>query len=251
MKQFRLFSLMAGLVLASMVLAACASQQNGNVQPDNSAEQQQYTPEKYFNVKKINGGKEIEITKYKGKDERVNIPPSIKGLPVTGIGESAYKNCASLTSITIPHSVTVIGEYAFSGCTNLTNITIPNSITSIEYSAFRDCTSLTSVTIPNSVIKIDRYAFSDCTSLTSVTIPNSVTNIGDGAFGNCTSLASVIIPNSVTEIDTYAFSGCISLTSVTIPDSVTNIGDGAFLPYRTALPALTLRLFKSAPTLPV
>ena len=94
---------------------------------------------------------------------------------------------------------------AFGGCTSLTSVTIPNSVTSIGTAAFswlhqpdqhHDpqqrhqhrglcvlwCTSLTSVTIPNSVTSIGDMAFSGCTSLTSVTIPNSVTSIGDWAF---------------------------------------------------------------------
>ncbi|MFR6424693.1 MAG: leucine-rich repeat domain-containing protein [Oscillospiraceae bacterium] len=57
-------------------------------------------------------------------------------------------DCTSLTSVTIPDSVTSIGEYAFSGCTSLTSVTIPDSVTSIGECAFYECTSLTSVTIP-------------------------------------------------------------------------------------------------------
>ena len=39
--------------------------------------------------------------------------------------------CSSLTSITIPSSVTSIGDYAIEYCSSLTSITIPNSVTSI------------------------------------------------------------------------------------------------------------------------
>ena len=147
---------------------------------------------------------------------------------VTSIGDSAFFDCTSLTSVTIPDSVTSIGEYAFYNCTSLTSVTIPNSVTSIGEYTFYNCTSLTSVAIPDSVTSIGEYAFSHCTSLTSVTIPDSVTSIGRYAFYYCTSLTSVTIPDSVTSIGEYAFYDCTSLTSVTIPDSVTSIGDGAF-----------------------
>ncbi len=147
---------------------------------------------------------------------------------VTSIGELAFCECTSLTSITIPSSVTSIGDYAFRGCTSLTSITIPNSVTSIGDYAFRGCTSLKSITIPSSVTSIGDYAFDGCTSLTSVTIPSSVTSIGNCAFYECTSLTSITIPSSVTSIGYYAFYGCTSLTSVTVPNSVTSIGGYAF-----------------------
>ena len=182
---------------------------------------------------------------------------------VTSIGESAFENCRSLTSVTIPNSVTSIGGCAFDECWSLTSVTIPDSVTSIGDSAFASCTSLTSVTIPDSVTSIGGGAFAWCTSLTGIwvtegnshyssdasgvlfskdkttlvqypgafaayAIPDSVTSIGAGAFGGCTSLTSVTIPDSVTSIGGIAFGNCKSLTSVTIPDSVTSIGDGAF-----------------------
>ncbi len=109
---------------------------------------------------------------------------------VTDIGNSAFEDCTSLTSVTILHGVTSIGDIAFAGCTSLTNVTIPNSVTNIGNSAFAN-TSLTSVTIPSSVTSIGTGAFSACHSLTSVIIPNSITSIGYEAFLDCTSLTSV------------------------------------------------------------
>ncbi len=112
-----------------------------------------------------------------------------------------------------------IGNYAFSGCSSLTSITIPNSVTSIGNYAFSGCSSLTSITIPDSVTSIGNYAFSGCSSLTSVTIPDSVTGIGNNAFEDCSSLTSVTIGDSVTVIGNYAFEDCTSLTSVTIENT--------------------------------
>ena len=57
----------------------------------------------------------------------------------------AFQDCSSLTSVTIPNSVTSIGEVAFAGCIGLTSVTIPNSVTSIEHGAFQSCSSLTDV----------------------------------------------------------------------------------------------------------
>ena len=63
----------------------------------------------------------------------------IIGDGVTTIGQAAFRNRGSLTSVTIPNSVTTIGVYAFSGCSSLTSVTIPNSVTTIGESAFNQC----------------------------------------------------------------------------------------------------------------
>ena len=123
---------------------------------------------------------------------------------------------------------TIIVDYAFECCFTLTTITIPNSITSIENNAFRSCYSLASITIPNSVTNIGWGTFWGCSSLTSIIIPNYITSIVNYAFEDCSSLTSVIIPNSVTSIGEWAFSWCCSLTSITLSSSVTSIGNNAF-----------------------
>ena len=170
----------------------------------------------------------------------ITIPDS-----VTSIGIFAFYGCSSLTSITIPDSVTSIGDSAFRDCSSLTSITIPDGVTSIGMSAFSGCSSLTSITIPDGVTSINfsgcssltsitipdgvtSINFSDCSSLTSITIPDGVTSIGYIAFRGCSSLTSITIPNSVTSIDHSAFWGCNSLTSITIGNGVTSIGDYAF-----------------------
>ena len=88
------------------------------------------------------------------------------------------------------HKVTQM-VYTFRNCTSLTSITIPDSVTDIGIGAFEDCTSLTSITIPDSVTTIGVGAFNGCNNLTSITIPDSVTDIGNYVFGGCTALQSV------------------------------------------------------------
>ena len=122
-----------------------------------------------------------------------------------------------------------LGYLAFEGCSSLTSLTIPSSVTSIGFSAFSGCSGLTSLTIPSSVTSIGSSAFEGCSGLTSFTIPSSVTSISSGAFEGCSGLTSFTIPSSVTSIGSGAFEGCSGLTSLTIPSSVTSISSGAFL----------------------
>ena len=74
----------------------------------------------------------------------------------------------STTDYIIKDGTRIIANYAFSGCTSLTSVTIPNSVTSIGSSAFDSCRSLRNVTIPNSVTSIGFGAFYDCTNLANV-----------------------------------------------------------------------------------
>jgi hypothetical protein len=158
----------------------------------------------------------ITITQYTGPGGTVIIPATIAGLPVTGIGIQAFGFSTSVTSVTIPDSVTNIGVGAFTDCPNLNSVLIGNSVTSIGDQAFFYCTSLASVTIPNSVTNIGYEAFYACGGLTSVTIPSSVTSIESGAFAWCTKLTSLTIPNSVTNIGDNAFDSCTSLSVITV-----------------------------------
>ena len=161
--------------------------------------------------------------------ETIVIPSKIEGLPVTDINNSAFSRCKSLTSITLPESITIIGDSAFLGCISLTSITVPNSVVTIGERAFSGCTSLNSITISKNVTTIGGSAFSDCTGLTSITLPDSVTTIRDWVFKGCKGLKSITISDNATTIGYSMFYGCTGLTSVTIPESVTSVKDNAFV----------------------
>ncbi len=209
----------------------------------------------------------LAIKGYAGVDKIFTVPSEINGKKVTEIGDSVFKDCLILTSVTIPNSVTSVGDRAFWGCANLTSITIPGSVMSIGFIAFSDCSSLKSVTIPDSVTSIGDSAFGDCTSLTAIDvtignknytsvngvlfnkdktelicypagktdksyiIPDSVISMGYSAFRSCVNLTRIIIPDSVTEIavGNSAFQNCKNLMSITIPDGAISIGSYAFM----------------------
>ena len=160
------------------------------------------------------------------------IAETYNGLPVKNIGDRAFNNYGSLTSITIPDSVEFIGDSAFFGCSSLTsvnisdiaawcNISFYNSRSNPLYYAknlYLNGELIEELVIPDGVTSIPMYAFYRKSSITSITIPDSVTSIGDSAFSNCTNLTSVTIGNGVTSIGDYAFCNCSKLTSVNISD---------------------------------
>lgn len=179
-----------------------------------------------------------------------------KGVKV--IGNNAFCNSKSLTSINIPNGVTTIGNRAFASCYHLISINIPNSVTTIGNGAFAECNSLTSINIPNSVTTIGDGAFFNCNSLKSIKIPSSVVAVGENPFCGChadllneseviiyehhvlfnkdktTIIAyraketNYIIPECVTKIGACAFRECESLVSIDIHDGMTTIERGAF-----------------------
>lgn len=191
----------------------------------------------------------------------MNIPSEINGTPVTTIGNAAFRD-SSVTSVTIPASVTEIGANAFAGCTNLTsvtyggdwsNLTIQSGNPAVQDAAnaplfdfeftpdntavivtnYKYNGAAADVTIPSRyqgkpVTTIGHAAFFN-SAVTSVTIPDSVTSISDEAFINCPKLTNISIPNSVTYIGFSAFSSCTSLKSITLPSSLSFISGALFL----------------------
>lgn len=170
---------------------------------------------------------------------------------LTSIGDYAFYNCHSLTSITIPNSVTSIGSQAFLGCSGLITIIVPRDVTSIGDGAFSGCYELTSITIPDNVTSIGWGAFSDCRSLTSITIPNSITSIDGSTFQDCVALMSITIGNSVNSIGWGAFKKCSGLTSITLlPTTPPTLDSGVFDGISTSaiftVPKGTLETYKAA-----
>ncbi|MDR0523076.1 MAG: leucine-rich repeat protein [Candidatus Methanoplasma sp.] len=145
------------------------------------------------------------------------------GLPVITIDSAAFRGCANLPSVSLPHTLIRIDTEAFKDCSSLTSIDVPSSVTAIGYSAFQ-YSGLKSVTIPSGVA-IGNYAFHACAALESASLSAGVA-IGKYAFQN-SGLKSVTIPSGA-ETEFGAFMTCRSMTSVTISPGVKTIGEQAF-----------------------
>ena len=207
------------------------------------------------------GTAEIKRFILKEADE-VTIPSEIDGMTVSAIGESAFYECDSLVSVTMPDTVTSLGDYAFYRCENLESVTFSNSLESIGYGAFSNCISLKEVRLPSSLKTLGEFVFIFCSRLESINLPDSLTSIGHGTFNHCNSLTEVIVspdhpaygygnsalidkrdrtfvqyvgpdtesyelPRGIDTIgaDAFSFHG---IRSVVIPQGVKTIGDRAF-----------------------
>jgi hypothetical protein len=161
----------------------------------------------------------VTLTKYTGRGGSVVIPSEINGLPLTSLGNQAFANCTSLTTVVIPNSVTIFECLTFAKCTSLRSITIPKRVTRIGWSAFAGCSNLTRIRIPDSVTFIGFEAFFDCRRLTSVTIPASVTKLGEFALYNSVDLRGVYFKGNAPEVHKTVFSSSPFVTVHYLPEA--------------------------------
>lgn len=156
------------------------------------------------------------------------IPEQIDGLPVTMIGDGAYRDSDDEFPFLdknwiIPDTVTYIGNYAFMENSAIEKISIPSSVTHIGTGAFMDCYNLESVSIATSVLTIPAAAFSYCTKLKTVKLPYSLRSIGDSAFFYCSRLSEINMPESLWGIGKAAFYNCKALKKIDF-SNVTGMG---------------------------
>ena len=152
----------------------------------------------------------------------------------TTIVDEAFSGCTSLSSITIPDSVTSVGTYSFFGCSSLTSIDFGKGLKTIGNAVFYYCSSLTYIVIPDSVEKIGPNAFYTCYFYKDNFINNSSatgypwgatlydTIQDDGLYISGTTVVkckqdatNVTIPDSITSIKNNAFNSCYSLNEIT------------------------------------
>ena len=195
-------------------------------------------------------------------DNSKYVPSNLKSVTITGgesIGSSAFRGCTSLTSITIPGSVTSIGYGAFSDCTSLTEVHISDieAWCAIEFgdvyanplyyakNLYLNGNLVTELEIPAGITGIKAYSFAGFGG-TSITIPNSVTSIGGYAFYGCTSLESITLPFVGAQLNGtsnthfgYIFGSVSSSLKNVVITGGESIGSSAFRGY-TSLTSITI-----------
>ena len=221
----------------------------------------------------------VEVSMYSAKSSGdIEIPAAVTfnniNYAVTGIADQAFEDYSAITSVKLPNSVKYIGVGAFRNCTSLSNITLSDSLTKVSSEAFYNtawynaqsgttylgkvlidcklsmigapfstevkkgttliadgaydwCIRMTGIKIPNSLKRIGMGAFHMCGNLTSVELGDSITDIDINAFYAC-GFSTIKLPGTLKNINELAFSACANLGSLTLPASVSYIGNNAF-----------------------
>ncbi|MCM1186910.1 MAG: leucine-rich repeat protein [Lachnoclostridium sp.] len=203
------------------------------------------------------------ITKYNGNVSALNIPDTLDGHSVVGIGEKvfahnsklrmvvisdsitsigagAFGQCENLSSVKLPKSLKTMGAHAFYNCDNLKEVEIPKSLTetssayiyefayNYQYGPFFGCDNLKSIIFEEGTTKIAKGLFANCPGIESITIPDTVTSIAESAFFKCNNLKNVMFSDAITTIDKNAFYQCSSLSNVKLPEKLEYLGYMAF-----------------------
>ena len=181
----------------------------------------------------------VEINGYTGNDTELVIPDSLEGRSVTRIGDFAFSDCDSLTSITIPENVTNIGD-AFSRGYSLSKIVVNkdnrfySSESGILYNKektqiiFCPYGIVGSIVLSDKLKEISSASFANHPGVTSIVIPDGITDIDNFAFAGCVRLENITLPSSIVSVGEYAFQSCIRLKNIFIPLNVKNIGEAIF-----------------------
>ena len=189
----------------------------------------------------------------------VAVPQGVTMVPDYAFNGSAEDECptASITSVSLPDTLTEIGVYAF-GETGISSIVLPDSITAmgsfafagshlsfvrtpvswtetIPYkrlntyyaSPFEDCEMLKSAVVPEGVKVLPHSAFDFAKNLVDISLPSTLEEIGNNAFC-ATSISSIKLPDGLKVIGMEAFAECDNLKSIVLPDSITTMGTNAF-----------------------
>lgn len=205
-----------------------------------------------------------ELIKYLGSETEISIPDGIKSIAseafsgedvekavvpdgVTELGERAFADCVSLTSLSLPDSLVTIGKSAFENCSALAEIRLPAGVKRIGDRAFADCKSLATVNydvtnadalaegnavfsgtggengfavnVGENVLSVPARLFDargeGAPLLTAVTFAEcgALSTIGSHAFAG-TDIETLVIPTTVTRLSSGAFNGCDKLTRV-------------------------------------
>lgn len=180
----------------NLVTGAVAGQADGSASPLNFGR---------------NESGEIIVTGVNGSPSVIDIPTSVNGRAVMGIGPRAFADQTALRRVTLPDTVVTIGEDAFAGCVSLESVTFGTGLRILDMGCFRDCASLDYVSLPARVEEIGRDAFAQCTSLAEVELNGPVKVIRDNAFGLCEQLSIFKYPERPQRIAPGAFSACYML----------------------------------------
>lgn len=148
---------------------------------------------------------------------------------VTEVGDGAFSNITTLTSITLSNALTKIGKQAFYKCTKLAcDIVLPETLTSVGMDAFYNDSKITGVSLPGTIKEFGEGAFYNMSAAEftgTLVIPADAT-LGEEVFGGCKKLTTMKV--ETTTLTKNLFYNCQGLTSVELAEGTTEIPENCF-----------------------
>lgn len=182
--------------------------------------------------------KGLEKAKYIGKN-------AFEGTALTELtfekdvefGDSAFKDCESLTKVTFSDKQTAIGSSAFFSCGKLTEFNLPDSIETLGANCFGwapidDKT----ITLPKNLATLGNGAFFGCKIVGyDIAADNAKFAVKDGVLYNKDLSKVISIPAAMNAVDisgaksigSYAFAYC-TFATIKMPAAIESIDDYAF-----------------------
>ena len=182
-----------------------------------------------FTFTAISSGEEYAVTISAPFEEKLIIPDSYDGKPVTKIlsdGDFGLESGARVIEVTLPESIKEIEADVFYGMTNIRRVNISDlaAFLSIEFASpesnpliyaeelYLDGELLEHITVPEGVEEIKSLAFINFAGIKSLTVGNGVSKIGSRAFYDCKNLSYVELGQRLTFVDSSSFYGCDGIT---------------------------------------
>lgn len=150
------------------------------------------------------------------------------------IGDKAFYECASLSSVSLPTSIYEIGSQAFGYCSMLQTIELPQMVSILKSNVFASCTSLKSIVIPDNVTTLTSNLFGGCSSLSNVTIGAGVTKIEKSVFSRCNNILVINVKTAVPPVVEVGSNGFVPENVYSIAQL--NIPVGSIAEYKAETP---------------
>ena len=186
------------------------------------------------------------------EDGIIEIPDEYKGLPVVGLGATAFAYASNLKTIIMPDTIQSLGMYCFASCINLETVELSSNITTLNGHCFSNCKSLKNIDFTKfcSLESVGLCEFENCSSITNVDLSkidkleilnesffygwtgikeldfsncDRLIYFAGNTFAECTNLEKIVLPENLYQIDWDAFANCYSLKEIVLPSTLIRI----------------------------